>query len=418
MDTSNIQLSIKLQPEYGWSIKNTPVFGPSSIVSGHVNVQILDQEILSKIDKIRIVFHGSERMMNINTRSLIKKKQFFGSQKIIWDSKHPQKELTVMNKYSFPFIIQLPNVQFPPSMDYSHYKCYYMISVYIEEIDNHVNTRTSVDPKESLQECNQPIIFMPFIETCLFKTPLTQSIPPKLKNKNKKDHHQQQQPIKLSTHALDYVPGDSIKLDVTIPDYYFQSNNNNDSPTTTCAFSSMSIALTQIVKSLNQVHQTTVSTLKIPLILPQPSSSSSSSSSFNSLKQQIELPLSSDLVPSITYSDAVSVNYSLHIQFHGNKSKLSSFFSSSSSDHYQLTLPIRIGTLGYGIRPSEELQVYSIFKTSFENQENDPRPSLPNPTFLQNVEYEDALPVYEVDPQLPTYDSFILNHAPIPSYVN
>ncbi|KAI9303111.1 hypothetical protein BJ944DRAFT_289645 [Cunninghamella echinulata] len=414
MDTSNIQLSIKLQPEYGWAIKNTPVFGPSSIVSGHVDLQILNQEILSRIDKIRIVFHGSERMMNINTGSLIKRKQFFGTQRTIWDSKHPQKDLTVMNKHSFPFIIQLPNVQFPPSMDYPHYKCYYMVSVYIDEIENHINTRTSINPKETLQEYNQPIIFMPFIETCLFKTPLIQSIPPKPKKNNKKDHHQQQQSIKLSTHALDYVPGDSIKLDVTIPDYFYQSNNNNDSSTTTCVFSSMSLTLTQIVKSLNQVHQSTVSTLKIPLVSSQSSSTSSSAFSFNPLKQQIELPLSSDLTPSITYSDAISVNYSLHVQFHENKLKLSSFFSSSSSDHYHLTLPIRIGTLGYGIRPSEELQVYSIFRTSFENQENDSRPSLPNPTFLQNVEYEDALPVYEVDPQLPSYDSFISNYSPTP----
>lgn len=343
------------------------------------------------------------------TGTLIKRKQFFGSQKYIWNSKY-QEDLTVMKKHSFPFIIQLPMVQFPPTMDFPNYKCYYIISAYIDEKDNSNNNNNNNNNDtldrvniNGLKEYNQPIIYMPFLETCLFKTPLTQLIPPKIKSKNNKDQHLSiDQHIKITTYALDYVPGDSIKLKLVVPNYFFQLNND-------CAFSSMSMELIQTVESSNQIHRSIISNKQISLssLLP---TTASSSSSYKIIKE-LEFPLSSDLTPSITFSNAVSVSYSLNIQFHENKTNLLSFFTTSSAQHYKLQLPIRVGTLGYGIRPSEELQVYSIFKTTFEkNNMDDSRPLLPHPTFLQHVEYEESLPVYEPGSELPTYDSFLNNN--------
>ncbi|CAO3622799.1 unnamed protein product [Cunninghamella blakesleeana] len=400
IDSNQIQLSIDLHPEFGWSMKDEPIFGPGSVIQGTVNIKILEEALISKIDKIRIIFHGSERLTNITTGVLIKRKQFFGSQKYIWNSKY-QEDLTAMEKHSFPFIIQLPMVQFPPTMDYANYKCYYMISAYIDEKDNNENQIDRINVT-ALKEFNQPIIYMPFLETCLFKTPLTQLIPPKIKHSKNKDQQRQlslDQHIKISTNALDYVPGDSIKLELMIPNYFFQANHHDE-----CIFSSMSMELIQTVESSNQIHQSIISQQQIPLSSYSSSLPSSSSLPNKKIIKQLEFPLSSELTPSVTFTDSVSVNYSLNIQFHESKTNLLSFFTSSSVQHYKLSLPIRIGTLGYGIRPSEELQVYSIFRTIFEKKnENDARPLLPNPTFLQAVEYEESLPVYEAGPQLPTY---------------
>lgn len=34
IDNNKIQLSIELHPEFGWAIKDEPVFGPGSVIQG------------------------------------------------------------------------------------------------------------------------------------------------------------------------------------------------------------------------------------------------------------------------------------------------------------------------------------------------------------------------------------------------
>jgi hypothetical protein len=119
------------------------------------------------------------------------------------------------------------------------------------------------------------------------------------------------------------------------------------------------------------------------------SSNRSISSTFD-----ISLPIPVETTPSFSYSPIFSIGYQLQISI--KQKKIWSALLELPD------IPITIGTLGYGIRSSQELKVYSAFKSVFD-QGQDNTDTLPVPRYLQVVEYEDCLPPYE-DQRLPLYE--------------
>ncbi|KAI8092863.1 uncharacterized protein BX664DRAFT_328339 [Halteromyces radiatus] len=370
LETDQIQLSIQLQPEFGWAIKDEPVFGPGSVIQGKVQMEIKDPSLLSKADRLRVVFHGSERSRNRDTLSTQRRVQFFGVQRTLWEIK--DFDLAIGQKYAFPFTLQLPMIQFPPSIRDDIYVCYFMLTVYLDQAPH------DDDGDILLATIGKEVTLMPFLETCLFKTPLVQHIAC-----NNGDN------VIVSTHALDYVANDTILIDVTVP--------------THLVYSAIHMELHQTIRSMDQTTRRVICSLK----QQQEQQSSSTAAIINNTRIQLALPIPCDTIPSFTYSDMASINYKLIIRFHGKKTILSSLLpSSNTKDNLHLELPIKIGTLGYGIRASEELQVYATYRTPFDDS-SDTRPCLPLPTFMRNVEYEESLPVYE-DTRLPSYDSLYI----------
>ncbi|ORZ22458.1 hypothetical protein BCR42DRAFT_368369 [Absidia repens] len=376
LETDQIRLSIQLQPELGWTIKEENVYGPGSVIQGQVNLEILDPSLIDKADRLRLIFHGSERTRNKATKQGIRRRQFFGAQRILWEKKN--SPLPMHTKHSYSFTLQLPMIQFPPTINSDLYRCYFMTTVFLDQ-----SPFTSDD--SNLAMVDLELTYMPFIETCLFKTPLTKTIT----NKSSDSHRPYN--ASLSTSALDYVPGDTISMGLTL---------SSQSP-----FMAVQMDLYQVLLCSEQSSQHLISSLQQPL---STTSLSTSPSAITQMNLVLTIPI--DTTPSFSFSDMVSVSYKLVIRLKEKKSGITGLLSPSPPTIYNsFELPIRIGTLGYGIRASSSMEIYSIFKTAFDAS-SDQRPPLPLPAFIKNIEYEESLPLYQSH-RLPTYNDTLYNDS-------
>ncbi|KAF7729352.1 hypothetical protein EC973_004608 [Apophysomyces ossiformis] len=338
MARTSSRLSIILLPEFGWTIQDQPVYGPGSVFQGFVQLD-LKQPIMA--DRIRLVFHASESTFERGYHE-----QFFGTQRVLWDSK---ANGTLLEEPSnrFYFTIQMPLVQFPPSMQTEQYRCAFRLTAHLDLPGN-----------QSIQE-QKPVLYMPFIETCLLKTPL----------EFRDTKHDTTAIFKVN--ALDYVPGDRISGSLEF-----------DSEAT-----GVSVKLFQISTLLQENKQC----------------SKVVTSNAHKLKQsrmQVSLELPQDLTPSFSYGRVISISYKLCVNIeHKGAFRLK---------QWAFELPITIGTLGYGIRASDDLQLYTSFRSVFDTSNSPSGPSLPVPRFMRAIEYEESLPVY-VPERLPPYNDIIMS---------
>ncbi|CAO3594812.1 unnamed protein product [Absidia cylindrospora] len=372
LETDQIRLYIQLQPEFGWTIKEENVYGPGSVIQGQVHLEILDPALIDNADRLRIIFHGSERTRNKATKQGIRRRQFFGAQRVLWEKKNSPLLPHTKNIYSFT--LQLPMIQFPPTINNDLYRCYFMTTAFLDQ-----SPFTSDD--SNLAMVDLELTYMPFIETCFFKTPLTKTI------SNKSSDSHRPYTASLSTNALDYVPGDTISMGITL---------SSQSP-----FMVVQMDLYQALLCSEQSSQHMISSSQQSI----PTTSSSATTQMN-----LVLPIPIDTTPSFSFSDMVSVSYKLMIRLKEKKSGITSLLPASPPTIYNsFELPIRIGTLGYGIRASSSMEIYSIFKTAFDAP-SDQRPPLPLPTFIKNIEYEESLPLYQSH-RLPTYNDTLYNDS-------
>ncbi|KAF7729350.1 hypothetical protein EC973_004606 [Apophysomyces ossiformis] len=331
-----VELSVVLLPEFGWTIQGQPVYGPGSVFQGFVQLD-LKQPIMA--DRIRLVFHASESTFERGYHE-----QFFGTQRVLWDSK---ANGTLLEEPSnrFYFTIQMPLVQFPPSMQTEQYRCAFRLTAHLDLPGN-----------QSIQE-QKPVLYMPFIETCLLKTPL----------ELRDTKHDTTAMFKVN--ALDYVPGDRISGTLVL-----------DKET-----AKVTMKLLQVSTLLNGNQRS------IKLI-------SSNVYKLNTKRTEIVLELPQNITPSFSYGRIMTIAYKLRIQVEQKgafRPKYSSF-----------ELPITVGTLGYGIRASDELQLYTSFRSVFDAKGTASGPVLPVPRFMRCIEYEESLPVYEPE-RLPSYETSI-----------
>ncbi|KAI8374701.1 uncharacterized protein BYT42DRAFT_646631 [Radiomyces spectabilis] len=362
-------LTIELLPEFGWTHKNEPVYGPGSIFKGVVRVVLLPG---MHPKQLRIVFHASESvpLHCVHHKHIVnaRHQQFFGTQRILWDSNNSSSSSHSNSqglRDSYPFILQMPMVQFPPSMDCCRYKCSFRLTA----------TLDMMNAGQKSLVTHKPVHYMPFVETCLLKTPLIKDLG------DAQDDH-----IKVKMNSLDYLPGDTIQVTA------LSLSGARRGDTLTLTLYRVTTFMNQEDAIPNQIHQ--ICSKKTAL------------NGNTSVDCGLELP--NDLIPSFSYGRVIAISYKLHLALGRAKSGLSKLLVSVPS----LELPVTIGTLGYGVRAAQDLQVYTMFQSVFDDPaqpSSSPSPVLPVPKFIRVVEYEDALPQYEAT-RLPSYYSDSMSH--------
>ncbi|CAO3667599.1 unnamed protein product [Rhizopus stolonifer] len=374
-------IDIELLPGFGWDIGNSRVFGPGQIFQGYVVLKC--NEHSAKATTFRLVFQATEAMLSHDLGPGIQRahtSNLFGVATNLW-IKEEDNELIPMTTYRFLFTIQMPMVQFPPSIDHQYYRCSYKLTAYLDP---------SLAYKEVPVMCQRLIRFIPLIETRLLKTPLVL--------KNVKKRLMEKQPkiaASVKLNAIEYVAGDTIQATVCV----------TDSPKTLNDLS-ISMNVYQISKFnldqkpiLNQLVATTT------FILKNNNSHPIHDAGYRTQTHQVRLELDENLPPSMEYSEIMSLSYKLVISIHktivtkkNNKRLLSlkNLLVPWTNDLCLFEQLILIGTMGGGIRTGDDLNVYSKY-----NKTNKP---MPHPKFLKTIEYEDALPLYDPS-RLPSYQN-------------
>lgn len=378
-------ISIELAPEFGWSIQNKNVFGPGSVIQGFVIVKNSNEDrhnVLTRAEKIRVLFSSNETIQAYTVSPGIVRssnKSIFSVQKVIWDNKN--LDITPMkSEYTFPFTVQLPMVQFPPSMDHPLYKTEYKLTAIVDMVESRN------DVTESSLHSRIPILYMPFIETSLLKSPM-------IINTTTSDNE-----IKASLKFgnRDYVPGDYVEIELTLNSSCNDGKRNKQTSKNTTVI----LELQQTLKVLpfddvpDQLAVVASASQRLSLEL----TTDTVSPSYNCVAG-IGLFVPTDLPPSFQ-GKLTSVSYALHVRVQ-QKTALGGIWKRSSNIS---EIPVTVGTLGYGIRSSSLLKNYSIWSDTANsaaprNQEGE---EMPLPKFLQQVEYEEALPLYKAS-DLPSY---------------
>jgi hypothetical protein len=391
----------------------------SNLYLGFVKLN-LSSEQLEKADRLRIVFHASESTFSSGYANPTYNNQLFGSQRVLWKRKDLQSPLDIQpgSDISLPFIIQLPMVQFPPSANVVSeseglsYRSNFTLTAYLEQSQG-----------QCILKAHKPIIYMPFIETGISKKPInittydkpssmiTQYITSSTSfNLEQPQQGPQASSINLSMNSLDYVLGDAIPLTLSLKNI---SRNSIDSI-------SVKLAQIQTWNKISGLHKEkpNKASRKLKAIIAQTNvklptviDTSEAKQQEYSFKTCLDIP--HDALPTFTYSYVFSIAYVLLVNVKRKGKLWSNTFDLSP-------VPIKIGTLGYGIRSSQEIRLYSTFKSVFDQQNPDQESSnpsisaaMPVPKFLDMVEYEESLPIY-INDRLPAYDTIIES----PQYMN
>ncbi|KAL9549452.1 hypothetical protein MBANPS3_005201 [Mucor bainieri] len=386
-----MSIEINLLPEFGWSIKNQPVYGPGSVFQGFVKLNATEEQ-LQKAERLRIVFHASESTYHSGYANPIYNQQLFGTQKVLWKRKdlQPPVDITPGTDISIPFIIQVPMVQFPPSAnvmsegDGLSYHSNFVLSAYLDQDQG----------KTNIIKTHKSIIYMPFIETSISKKPVHITTIDKTDNNSPESTPF----VHVNMSSLDYVLGDTIKIGLDI----------NNIPRK--AIESITTKLYQIQtwNRSSKKDKPLKNEKKIKHLICQNTIKHHSTDATTQFNVNTSLDVPVDGLPTFTYGPVFSLAYTLQISLK-RKGKL------WSHDFDLADIPIKVGTLGYGIRSSEEIEFYSTFKNVFEQQSEEASSSapaanaLPVPRFLDVIEYEESLPLY-TDDRLPIYETAVKKH--------
>lgn len=360
------------------------------------------EEQLEKAERLRIVFHASESTYNSGYANPTYNKQLFGTQKILWKRKDIQTptSLTPETDISIPFIIQIPMVQFPPSANVISegeglsYHSNFVLSAYLDQDDD----------KTNIVKTHKSIIYMPFIETSISKRPIHITTLEKTDNISPETTPS----VYVNMTSLDYVLGDTIHITLSI----------NNIPKKFIESISTKLYQIQTWNRTSRKEKPIKNERKLKHLVSQNVVKNQSNETISQYIMNTSLEVPVDGLPTFTYGPVFSLTHILKISIK-RKGKLWSY------DFDLADIPIKVGTLGYGIRSSEEIEFYSTFKTAFERQSeiagnSTGAPStstmviatdatLPVPRFLEVIEYEESLPVYTND-RLPMYETAIKRH--------
>lgn len=322
-------------------------------------------------DRIVLTFRGAEHATAIHdgNKFLVPliKNPFFGMQQTLWQRTRDDCLLSESH-YQFPFTIQMPMIQFPPSMEHALYQCRFDLSA---KLIRTTFTLPTVVTKRTIS-------YMPFIETSLLKQPVVE------------EGHHTGLYVSARLHSLQYVPGDSIPITITASRRHSKKKKEEDQP------AEVNSILLQLCETVELVQCRAVSVTRI--VASHAYKPSTKGNKYALVKTrhgggaeyQVDLRLPVDLTPSINYSKVVRVSYTLRIKIKSSQGSVLGPIFNSTVD---MELPLKIGTLGYGIRASQDLQVYYVINA----EESSPR-------FLRSLEYEESLPLYE-SARLPSYQN-------------
>ncbi|KAG2193386.1 hypothetical protein INT47_007678 [Mucor saturninus] len=363
MNSSDCSLTIELLPEFGWSIHGQPIYGPGSVFQGFVK---LNMHTRLPVERVRLAFYATEAIPSLEFAlnvSRFSKKTLFSIQNTLWDSKEVD-HLDPDVDYSFPFTIQMPMIQFPPSIDHRKYQSVFQLIAIVDTPTLDTPTIKSV----------MPVTCMPFVETSLLKMPLKM--------------HAQKGDLSgyVRMGAQEFVPGDHIPISLHVE----SSKKKRSSSVGGMEYVTVRLELVQtmsFIEGSNDIpDQTkTVASTTSNLLLVK---------GVSDADFEIKIPV--DITPTFDYGKLVNVSYKLQVSV-DQKGPLGGIWSLSVNWE---DIHITIGTLGYGIRTSNELKLYTEFEAETPTTMIT---ATPTPKFMKNIEYEDALPLYE-DSKLPTYE--------------
>ncbi|KAI8978072.1 hypothetical protein BDB01DRAFT_800672 [Pilobolus umbonatus] len=376
-----IDLEIELLPDFGFSkVQDDPVFGPGSVFQGIVHLKMKETPLAA--DRIVIAFRGSEIATAIHDGIKfvvpLLKNQFFGIQQTLWQRTREECLLSD-DHYQFPFTIQMPMIQFPPSMEHSLYKCTFELSAKL--------IRTTFTLPTVITR--RTISYMPFIETSLSKKPVIE------------EGHSSGLYAFARLHSFAYVPGDEIPIAIVASRRSLNKKTSKveDQP---AEVNSISLELCQTVqlkyhKAISDssvvsshTHKLNTKGSKYSLV---------KIATGHAAEYKVTLPLPAELTPTLDYSKIINLSYQLKVKIKSAHSIMGPLRNSV----IEMMIPLKMGTLGYGIHAARDLQDYYLEDTN--------KPEF-SPRFLRSLEYEEALPLYECS-KLPGYSQD--NHFNHPS---
>ncbi|KAG0740679.1 hypothetical protein G6F57_005886 [Rhizopus arrhizus] len=345
---------IELLPEFGWSIDNKAVYGPGSILQGYVKLKTIYP---LPIKTVRIAFYADEAM--ITGSIMTAKHTLFSTQTTLWDSTQDKSLLS----NHLPFIIQMPMIQFPPSLKARIYQCNYQL---VAIVDTSCNTAI----KRKI-----PVRCMPFIQTNRLTTPLILSTKDSLLF------------VQLKMTAAEFVPGDIIPLNLHVR---YHLDPKQQKRRSRCVVVRLQIIQTISVKIFDNVsdYQQIVASHKSSILTSDDDNDNADD------ENHLELQVPTDLPSSCDYGNMVNISYRLQVSIE-QRGPLGGIWN----DIVQFKdLPIKIGTLTYGVQPSRQLKYYSQYKV-VDNKVT----GVPYPTFMKFIEHDDVLPPYD-SVRLPSYE--------------
>lgn len=331
---------------------------------GHVIVKCNRTPELAS--RLRIIFKGVETMLAYDVAPGMFRTHtydLFKTATTLWKKENTDAPMELNKTYRFQFTVQLPMVQYPPSLQHHLYKCYYILLAYLEPVSSST---------EFPAVAHQQIKYIPLIETRPLKTPLYLD---SIKCSNKKTLVDTMQ-IKLD--AREYVSGDTIKISV-------RATHDDGSHTLI-----VNVRLYRILTFLDNPMYPMEETVKQTTVVLQ-----------DWRKEDIWFRTSSDLTPSVDYSPIVRLTYRLKVKVSVRKEKpavksrrlsFTSWPNQYTTTTATFETPLVIGTLGSGMRVLDELSTYSFHP----NRQAYPK-------FVKDANHhEDALPQYEPS-RLPCY---------------
>ncbi|KAI8337327.1 hypothetical protein BD560DRAFT_377975 [Blakeslea trispora] len=389
-------LSINILPEFGWSIGNKKFFGPGTVFQGYVKVSC--KENISKAASLRLIFTGGESLLAYDVGPDLmhsQSNQLFGISSTLWKRNEGDSILQTGKTYKFKFIIQMPLIQFPPSMIHNLYKCTYKLCACLDLLDS---------CSESSVITSANINYIPLLETKHLKSPIyLDGI------KNRKQHKSRWMTIpsvRIKLNSVEYISGDAINATICIANPKAASSSAMTAPSFKFDYS-----ITANLYQISHFHHSKRTTP--PQLVGTQSYSLDLNESIHDEETQhsISLKLESYLPPSFDFGKIMSFSYKLRVKVYVKRARTSLSSAVSQQDSKKLKeamvlpwptstmlifeTPIVIGTLGHGIRTGDELQTY----TNLRGESN----VLPVPKFIQHFEHEDELPKYEPI-RLPEYE--------------
>lgn len=362
--SKDYNLSIELLPEFGWSIRDQPVYGPGSVFQGFVKVHL---DAVIPVERVRLAFYAIETIppFDVVPGSLrVAKRTLFSIQQTLWDCKgQTSNSLDIKSNHVFPFTIQMPMIQFPPTCQHEAYRCNFQLIAILDA--------PSLGNNAPLIKTEIPVVCMPFVETSLLKNPL-------MARSEKGDLA-----AVVRMRAQEYVPGDVIPVSLRVDK---KKNSGSSSKKNSIQYVTVNIKLKQILSIVvfddmqDQIKTICSASHKMILI----------DGAYCDADLSLKIP--ADASPSYDYGQLVNISYRLEVSAE-QKGPLGGIWTNSVEiDNIDIT----IGTLGYGIRTASDMKLYTDYASDMK--------LMPVPKFMKAIEYEDALPVY--DPaKLPGYEN-------------
>ncbi|KAI7863715.1 hypothetical protein BDF14DRAFT_1841406 [Spinellus fusiger] len=374
---SPIRLTIDVDPKYVNDKGDRIVCYPGSVFEGSVRMRVYEPIVGHTV---KLLFKGLERV-NYDAMGWGKAKKegrLFSIRAPLWRAPHDEEEADTPHllpgEYSFPFVCELPLVNFPPSFEHHFIASTFSLvasferdngePIYSEPFFAYFQPIIEIEPIKSATEYTEA--YRVSNNTFLYFTI------PRLSYNILDTQHLS---IKISTYKNKFSERSSH------PNYYLRVYLKRNLTIFHAGYSrNEDITITQLECRIDRYNKG--------------SNHHESEESKNSHEITVHLPLEAlAQVASLEYSNRFSIHYRLFVSMKLRHSLISSYKNIFSA-------PIDFGTLSPGMRSPEGL---IFFADEGRSRQSVP---LPRPKFLKPAQTDDQLPLYDMT-RPPSYSTNI-----------